>query len=46
MFLCNFNAIFMLKVWICMFFRVFLYNNQDKEACKKRSKKKKSRKPK
>lgn len=29
-----------------MFFRLFLYNNQDKEACKKRSKKKKSRKPK
>ena len=29
-----------------MFFRLFLYNNQDKEACKKRSKNKKSRKPK
>lgn len=25
-----------------MFFRVFLYNNQDKEACEKRSKKKKA----
>lgn len=29
-----------------MFFRLFLYNNQDKEACEKRSKNKKSRKPK
>lgn len=29
-----------------MFFRVFLYNNQDKEACKKRSKKKKKQKTK
>ena len=26
-----------------MFFRVFLYNNQDKEACKKRFKKKKQK---
>lgn len=29
-----------------MFFRAFLYNSQDKEACKEQSKKKKSRKPK
>lgn len=29
-----------------MFFRLFLYNNQDKEACKKQSKKKKKQKTK
>ena len=29
-----------------MFFRAFLYNNQDKEACKKRSKNKKKQKTK